>query len=333
MANKRDYYSVLGVARTATAEEIKKAYRKMAMKHHPDKNPNDKKAEESFKEVSEAYETLSDVKKREMYDQFGFAGANAGFAGAGAGQGFGGFGQQQGAYNGNFGADNESFQDVFGDIFGDVFGGQRGGFRGAGGQRRARGADLRYTLNVSFEESATGAEKTIHFIRQRNSRDETAKLSVKVPAGVKPGQRLRLSQEGDTGLNGGTPGDLFVIINVQEHSIFQRDEDDVTLELPVSFLEAILGTQAEVPTLTGKVHLKIPGGTHSGQTFRLKGKGFPKSGGFGSGDMLVKILVDTPQEITSEQRKILEEFQKTAGPTPLVKEFLEKVQQLSRTRK
>lgn len=332
---KRDYYSVLNVARNATPEEIKKAYRKLAMKYHPDKNPGDKKAEETFKEVSEAYEALSDPKKREMYDQFGFAGANAGFAGAGAGPGPGGFGGfgQQGNYSGGFGgADNENFQDIFGDIFGDVFGGARGGgFRGQ--QRRARGADLRYTLNVTFEESAVGAEKTIHFIRQRAGRDETAKLAVKVPAGVKQGQRLRLAQEGDTGLNGGTAGDLFVIINVQEHSLFQREEDDVSLELPVVYLDAILGSSAEVPTLTGKVQLKIPPGTHSGQIFRLKGKGFPKSGGFGSGDMLVRIVVDTPSEVTGRQKELLEELAKNSTPTPLVKTFLEKVQQLSKTRK
>lgn len=330
---KRDYYSVLNVARNANAEDIKKAYRKMAMKYHPDKNPGDKKAEETFKECSEAYEVLSDVKKREMYDQFGFAGANAGFAGAGAGGPGGGFGggfSQQGGFSG---ADNENFQDIFGDIFGDVFGGQRGqAFRG-GQQRRARGADLRYTLNISFEESAIGTEKTIHFIRQRNGRDETAKLAVKVPAGVKQGQRLRLSQEGDTGLNGGTPGDLFVIINVQEHSLFHRDEDDVTLEVPVSYLDAILGSSVDVPTLTGKVQLKIPAGSHSGQTFRLKGKGFPKSGGFGSGDMLVKILVDTPSELSAKQKELLEELAKNSSLTPQVKAFHDKVQQLAKNRK
>lgn len=325
--SKRDYYVVLGVARNASADDIKKAYRKLAMKYHPDKNPGDKKAEESFKEVSEAYEVLSDTKKREMYDQYGFAGANAGFAGAGSG-GFGGF--QQGGFNqGNFGGE-EGYQDIFGDIFGDVFGGARGGFRG---QRRARGADLRYTLNITFEESATGCEKTIHFIRQRNGRDETAKLAVKVPAGVKPGQRLRLAQEGDTGLNGGSAGDLFVIMNVQEHPLFRREEDDVTLDLPITYLDAILGTSAEVPTLTGKVQLKVPAGSHSGQTFRLKGKGFPKSGGFGTGDMLVKVVVDTPQELTARQRELLEEIAKTSGPTPQVKAFQEKVQQIARHRK
>lgn len=331
MATKRDYYLVLNVARNANADEIKKAYRKLAMKYHPDKNPGDKKAEETFKEVSEAYETLSDPKKREMYDQFGFAGANAGYAGAGAG-GFGGFGQQGNYGGGNFGgADNEGFQDIFGDIFGDVFGGsQRGGFRG---QRRARGADLRYTLNISFEESAMGCEKTIHFIRQRGGRDETAKLAVKVPAGVRQGQRLRLAQEGDTGLNGGTPGDLFVIINVQEHALFRREEDDVSLELPIAYLDAILGSSAEVPTLTGKVQLKVPAGTHSGQMFRLKGKGFPKSGGFGSGDMLIRIIVDTPLEVSGRTKELLEEIAKTATPTPLVKIFMEKVQQLAKTRK
>lgn len=332
MANK-DFYSILNVARNATADEIKKAYRKLAMKYHPDKNPGDKKAEEQFKEVSEAYETLSDPKKRDLYDQFGVAGANAGFAGAGAG--FGGFGQGGFNQGGFSGADNESFQDVFGDIFGDMFGGgarggAAGGFRN---QRRARGADLRYTLNISFEESSIGTEKTIHFIRQRNGRDETAKLAVKVPAGVKHGQRLRLAQEGDTGLNGGAAGDLFVIINVLEHPLFKREEDDVTLDLPLSFVDATLGTQAEIPTLTGKVQLKIPEGTQSGRVFRLKGKGFPKTGGFGTGDMLVRIVVDTPQEISETQRRLLEELAKTSMTTPQVKAFNEKVQQLMRSRK
>lgn len=328
---KKDYYSSLNVARSASADEIKKSYRKLAMKYHPDKNPNDKKAEEMFREITEAYEVLSDTKKREMYDQFGFAGSNQGFAGAGAGGfggggfGSGGFGQQQG-----FG-DNEGFQDIFGDIFGDVFGGGRtGNFRQA---RKQRGADLRYTLNISFEESALGAEKTISFIRQRSGRDETTKLAVKVPAGVKQGQRLKLGGEGDASPNGGGAGDLYVIINVQEHPLFKREDDDILIDVPISYIDAILSSQTEVPTLTGKVVLKIPEGTHSGQVFRMKGKGFPKSGGFGTGDMLVKILVDTPATLTAKQKELLEELAKTAAETPQVKLFKDKVAQLVRTRK
>lgn len=322
---KKDYYSVLNVARGASAEEIKKAYRRLAMKYHPDKNPGDKKAEEKFKEVSEAYEVLSDQKRRDMYDQFGFAGANPGFAGAGAGTGPGGFGGFGGFQQGE-GAD---FQDIFGDIFGDVFG-QRGAGRGA---RRSRGADLRYTLNISFEDAALGTEKTIHFVRERGGRDEAAKLAVKVPAGVKQGQRLRLAGEGDSAPGGGAAGDLFVIVNVQDHPLFRREEDDVLLDLPIAYVDAILGTQVEIPTLTSKVAVRVPPGTHSGQVLRLKGKGFPKSGGFGTGDMLVRILVDTPETLDNRQKELLEELAKTNQETPMVRAFHDKVQQLMRNRK
>ena len=322
---KNDYYSTLGVARGAKPDEIKKAYRKLAMKFHPDKNPNDKKAEEKFKELNEAYEVLSDAKRREMYDQYGFAGSNQGFAGAGAGGGpqggFGGFHQGDGS---------EQFQDIFGDIFGDVFGGARAG---RGSTRKQRGADLRYTLTISFEESALGTEKAVHFMRNRTGREETARLSVKVPAGVKPGQRLRLAGEGDSGPQSGPAGDLFVIISVQEHSLFKREEDDVLLDLPVSYIDAILGTQVEIPTLTSKVSVKVPAGTHSGQILRLKGKGFPKAGGFGSGDLLVRVLIDTPESLNGKQKELLEELAKTNHDTPMVKSFQEKVQQMMRARK
>lgn len=317
---KKDFYTVLGVSRSATPEELKKSYRKLAMKYHPDKNPGDKKAEESFKEITEAYETLSDPKKKEMYDQFGFAGANQGFAGAGAG-GFGGFNQQ--GFNG------EDFQDIFGDIFGESFGGGRG-FRQ---QRKQRGADLRYTLNISFEESALGTEKTISFMRQKSSQDETVRLSVKVPAGVKQGQRLKLAGEGDRSPQGGGNGDLYVIINIQDHPLFKREEDDVYVDVPVSFVDAILGSEIEVPTLTGRVALKVPPGTYSGQVMRLKNKGFPKQGGFGSGDMLVRIQVDTPSSLSSEQKDLVKELAKSTGETPHVKEFKEKMAQVLKGRK
>lgn len=322
--SKKDYYATLGVSRSASPEEIKKAYRQMAMKYHPDKNPGNKKAEETFKEVSEAYEILSDPKKREMFDQFGFSG---GGPGPGAG-GFGGFGGGAGGFGGGgFGGQ----EDVFSDLFGDIFGG-----RGQGRGRKSRGADLRYTLNVSFEEAATGTEKVISFIRQRSGRDETAKLSVKVPAGVKQGQRLKLASEGDAppvGPMAGANGDLYVIVNVQEHALFRREEDDVILDVPISYVDAILGSSAEIPTLTGKVALKIPSGTHSGQVFRLKGKGFPKVGGFGSGDMLVKIQVDTPAQVSGRQREIFEELAKNAEVTPQVKAYHERLDQLMRSRK
>ncbi len=325
--SKKDYYAVLGVPRSASADEIKKAYRKMAMKFHPDKNPGNKKAEDTFKEVTEAYEVLSEPKKREMYDQFGFAGggAGAGPGGFGGGPGMGGFGGFGGG-PGGFGQN----EDVFADLFGDIFGG-----RGPGRARKARGADLRYTLNIAFEDAATGCEKVISFVRQRSGRDENAKLSVKVPAGVKQGQRLKLAQEGDgaPGPAGGVSGDLYVIVNVQDHPLFKREEDDVILEVPISYVDAILGSTAEIPTLTGKVALKIPAGTHSGQVFRLKGKGFPKVGGFGSGDMLVKTQVDTPNSLSGRQKELVEELAKSTDVTPQVKLYQEKVEQLMRTRK
>ncbi len=322
--SKKDYYATLGVSRSATPDELKKAYRQMAMKYHPDKNPGNKKSEETFKEVSEAYEILSDPKKREMFDQFGFSGG-------GAGQGAGGFGGFNGGPGGFGGGGFGNQEDVFSDLFGDIFGG-----RGPGRGRKSRGADLRYTLNVSFEEAAIGSEKVISFIRQRSGRDETAKLSVKVPAGVKQGQRLKLTAEGDAppaGPMAGANGDLYVIINVQDHALFRREEDEVILDVPISYVDAILGSSAEIPTLTGKVALKIPAGTHSGQVFRLKGKGFPKVGGFGSGDMLVKIQVDTPSQVSGRQKELFEELAKNAEVTPQVKAYQERLEQLMRSRK
>lgn len=325
--SKKDYYSILGVARNASDEELKKSYRKLAMKYHPDKNPGDKKAEDSFKELTEAYDVLSDAKKRQMYDQFGFAGGGAGAGPGGFGGGPGGFG---GGNYGGYSQDSEGFQDIFGDLFGDVFGGGRGPFNRS---RSRKGADLRYTLNVTFEEAASGTEKVISFVRQRSNKEDPAKLSVKVPAGVKQGQRLRLPNEGDSLPQGGSPGDLYVIINVLEHMIFKREDDDVILDLPVSYTDAILGTTAEVPTLTGKVSLKVPAGTHSGQVLRVKGKGFPKSGGYGAGDMLVRILIDTPSNLSSKQKDLLEELAKSSDQTPMVKSYNDKLTQLMRSRK
>lgn len=329
--SKKDFYSILNISRSASADEIKKSYRKLAMQFHPDKNPGDKKAEEKFKELSEAYEVLSDPKKREMYDQYGHAGAQ-GFGGGAGGpfggaEGFGGF--RGGGYS--QGSNGDPFQDIFGDVFSDIFG-ARGGHSGPRAKRPTKGTDLRYTLSISFEDSAIGCEKVISFVRQRGNKEETAKLSVNVPAGVKEGQRLKLSGEGDGGTSA-VAGDLYVIISIQDHALFKRSENDLTLDLPVSYFDAILGTNVEVPTLTGKAMIRIPPGTHTGQLFRLKGKGFAKIGGFGSGDMLVRILVDTPSQVSGRHKEIVEELAKNSEPTPLVKSFNEKVAQLIRSRK
>lgn len=324
---KQDYYALLGVSRSATDEEIKKAYRKLAIQYHPDRNPDDKKAEDKFKEITEAYETLGDNKKREMYDKFGhtqggnpFGGGAGGPFGGGAG---GGFGR---TYSGN-NAGGDPFQDIFGDVFSEVFGASKGGPRAR--QRNQKGADLRYTLSITLEEAAAGCEKVISFLRNTGAKEENAKLAVTVPAGVKDNQKLKLTGEGD-GSSTGPSGDLYVILQIQEHSLFKRDENDIVLELPVSYIDAILGTSLEVPTLTGRVLIKIPPGTHTGQALRLKGKGLPKMGGFGSGDMLIKVLIDTPQEVSAAEKELLNKLSQTAAETPLIKEYKEKVQKLSK---
>lgn len=328
--SKKDYYQLLSVSRSATADEIKKSYRKLAMQYHPDKNPGNKKAEDKFKEITEAYEVLSDDQKRQNYDQFGHAGAQGNpFAGAGGfGGASGGFRQQSGGFSG--GAD---FNDIFGDVFGDIFNQSARGRAGTGRrQHAARGSDLKYTLTVSFEEAAVGCEKVISFVRQSGAKEENARLSVTVPAGVKEGQRLKLSGEGDKP-SSGSPGDLYVIVDLQEHLLFRRDENDVILDLPVSYTDAILGKTVEIPTLFGKAEIKIPPGTHSGQNFRLKSKGFPRIGATGSGDMLVRVVVDTPNKTNSRQKELLEELQRYNEETPMVKSFHDKMQTLIRNRK
>lgn len=344
MSNKRDYYEVLGVRRNSTPDEIKKAFRKLALQFHPDKNPGDKTAEEKFKEISEANDVLSDPEKRKQYDQFGhgfaaYAGAGGPFSGGAGpfgGGPFGGFEDQ--TFSGFGSAGPESFQDIFGDIFGDAFrevrqkgprpgGGQQDGPRGG---TRTRGADLRYTLTITLEEAATGCEKTISFVRQRGGREETARLAITIPSGVKSGQRLKLRAEGDAPPSGNQFGDLYVIVNVAEHALFRRVENDVHLELPLGFSDAVNGTIAEIPTLTGKASLKIPPGTPSGQIFRLKGKGFPMvgQGGAASGDMLVKVLIDVPRDLTDDQKELLKRFAASVRPGPMVKSFQEKVERL-----
>lgn len=368
---KRDYYDILEVARAASIDDIKKAYRKKAVQFHPDKNPGDKAAEEKFKEATEAYSVLSDPEKRTKYDQFGHAAFSQG------GQGFSGF---------EFG-DFSGFEDIFGDIFGAFFGGAAGGRRSRG---RA-GQDLKYNLEVSFEEAVFGVEKEVEIGRRvscgscsgsgcaAGSSRETcqqcrgqgqvgvqqgfftitrpcpvcsgsgeivrnpcgtcrgtglklaqSKIKVKVPAGIDNGQRLKLRGEGEPGSGGGPNGDLYVQVVVREHQLFQRQESEIICDLPVSFVTASLGDEIEVPTLEGKVKMKIPAGTQSGKVFRLKGKGVPVLGSNRRGDQHVRIHVRVPKKLSAEQKKVLEKFREldTDNYDPDSKGFFEKVREL-----
>jgi len=348
--SKRDYYEILGISRTATTVEIKKAYRRLAMKYHPDRNKDDSEAEEKFKEVKEAYEVLSDEQKRAAYDQFGHAGVGSGGgAGPGAAGGFGG----------------ASFSDIFGDVFGDIFGG--GGGRGP--HRAYRGSDMQYNLEISLEEAVKGTTVKIRvptqvtceacggtgarkgsspktcptcggvgqvrmqqgfFIAQQTCptchgqgtviddpctrcrgrgrvRDHKT-LSVKVPAGVDTGDRIRLAGEGEMGEKGGPPGDLYVQIHVKKHPIFERDDADLRCEMPITITTAALGGELEVPTLEGKVKLKIPAGTQTGKVFRIRGKGVKPVRGGGVGDLLCQVVVETPVNLNDEQKELLQKL-------------------------
>ncbi len=369
---KRDYYEVLGVHKNASDAEIKKAYRRLAMQHHPDKNLGDKGSEEKFKEVAEAYEVLSDAEKRARYDQFGHAAEGAGGFRT---EDFGGFG----GFSGDAG-------DIFGDIFGDVFRGR--GYRPRGAER---GSDLRYNLEITFDEAAFGTEAHIKIPRAQDcsackgsgakpgtsptvcptcggtgqvrfqqgffsvsrtcshcrgegriikercpdcggeGRTKVYKtLSVKVPAGVETGSRLRLQGEGETGTRGGPAGDLYVVITVKEHPIFSRDGEDVLCEIPIFFTQAALGAEIDVPTIEGKVKMKIPQGTQSGTHFRLKNRGIARLGGYGRGDQIVSVIVETPTKLTQRQKELLDEFAKISGHdvNPMSRSFFEKVRDL-----
>ncbi len=354
MSTKRDYYEVLGVQKSASKDEIKKAYRKLAMKYHPDRNPDNAEAEVKFKEASEAADVLLNDEKRQRYDQFGHAGLD----------GQGGFG---GGFQGDFG----DLGDIFGDLFGDMFGGG-GRRRGGGGRTRARrGEDLQMVLEVSFEEAAFGAEKEISIIRNIVKEGTTpqtcttcnghgeirrqqgfftisqpcpycqgtgeiaervkkkSQISVTVPAGIDNGQRLKLSQEGDVGSHGGPNGDLYIQIKIKQHEFFERHAFDVYCEVPITFSQAALGAEVEVPTLTGKVEMKIPQGVQSGKKMRLKGKGIQKLGGYGFGDQIINIVVETPTKLSEEQRELFErlselEHNKT---NPLSRGFFDKMRE------
>jgi molecular chaperone DnaJ len=374
---KRDYYTVLGLNRDASEDDIKKAYRKLAMKHHPDRSPDDKGAEDKFKEAKEAYEVLSDARKRAAYDQFGHAGvdASAGFgAGAARGgpEGFGGF------------------ADAFGDIFSEIFGQQQRGGRGSG---VFRGADLRYNLELTLEEAARGTEARIRIPTMEQC--ETCKgsgakpgtqpktcptchgrgqvrmsqgmfsiqqtcpqchgtgkivpepcetcdgagrvrkhktLSVKIPAGVDQDDRIRLSGEGEAGVNGGPTGDLYVVVQLKPHAVFQRDGADLHCEMPISFATAALGGEIEIPTLEGHAKVKIPTETQTGQVFRLRNKGIRPVRGSVVGDLYCHVAVETPVKLTAKQKELLREFeainqQDPAAHSPKQKSFFDKLKE------
>ncbi|MDB6024267.1 MAG: chaperone protein DnaJ [Verrucomicrobiales bacterium] len=381
--SKRDYYEILGVERTATAEEIKKSYRKLAVKYHPDKNPGDKQAEEQFKELGEAYEALSDPQTRAAYDQHGHAAFDPRRRGFGHGGGF---------------------HDPF-DIFREVFAGGGGSGGGSifedlfgGGQQRdpsggQRGADLRYDMEISFMEAARGTEKEIAVTKLdqcevcqgsgaekgssikacatcggrgqvlmsrgifsiaqtcprcqgagkvvekpcKNCRgagrtERQTKIKIKIPAGVDTGSRLRSSGNGEAGVRGGSPGDLYVIIHVKPHEIFVREGDDLICDVPLSFVQATLGADIEVPSLEGKLQIKVPPGTQSGTIFRLKGKGMKNVQGYGYGDLHVRAAVEVPTKLNGAQKQKLQEFAALCDESvnPISKSFFDKAKNLFR---
>ncbi len=379
---KEDYYELLGVEKTASAEEMKKAYRKKAVQYHPDKNPGNKEAEEMFKKVSHAYEVLSDADKRAAYDRYGSA-AFDGSGGAPRGPGGSGGG-------GGFHDPFDIFREVFGQqgrggggggIFEEMFGG------GGGGDGGRDGADLRYDLEITLEEAARGVEKEISFrkamacercdgsgaepgskrvtcptcrgagqirrsggiitftqtcptcagagtkvekpctaCRGEGRVAKSTKLNVRIPPGVDTGSRLRSSGNGEAGMAGGNAGDLYIVLAVKEHELFERQGEDLFCEIPIKFTLATLGGTIKVPTLFGQADMKIPMATQSGTTFRLRGKGMPSLRGGAQGDQLVRVQVEVPQSLTSDQRRILEEFARVSGDAaePTSKSFFEK---------
>lgn len=368
---KRDYYEVLGVDRSASDEEIKKAYRKLAVKYHPDKNPGDKAAEEKFKELGEAYEALSDPQKRAVYDQYGHAAFDK--------RSGGGF-----ARGGGFHDPFDIFREVFGgsSILDELFGGA-----GRDPNGPLRGDDLRYDLEIGFEEAANGCEKEISVTkpercdtcsgtgaepgskiktcptcagrgqvlssrgifsiaqpcpqchgagrtmekpckvcRGAGRRDQSSKIKLRIPAGVDSGSRLRSAGNGEAGVRGGTAGDLYVVLHVKPHDIFHREGDDLLCEVPVTFVQASLGAEIEVPTLTGKTEIKIPAGTQPGTMFRLKGRGVKNVQGHGHGDLHVRINIEVPTHLTGEQKAKLQEFANLCNgkESPIRQSFFEK---------
>jgi molecular chaperone DnaJ len=373
---KRDYYEILGIEKSSTDEDIKKAYRKLAVKFHPDKNPGDKAAEEKFKELGEAYEVLSDPQKRGAYDQYGHAAFDR--------RAGGGFGRGGGGFHDPF----DVFREVFGggSIFEDLFGSSR-----ADPTEPQRGDDLRYDMEISFEDAAHGCEREITVTKPercevctgsgaeagakakvcptcggrgqvissrgifsiaqtcpgcqgagrivdrpcRNCRgtgrkEKTSKITLRIPAGVDTGSRLRSAGNGEAGVRGGPHGDLYVVLHVKPHEIFQREGDDLLCEVPVSFVQATLGGELEVPTLSGNTMIKVPPGTQPGTMFRLKGKGIRNVQGYGQGDLHVRIAVEVPTHLTSAQKQKLEEFAALCNgkESPLSQGFFDKARKL-----
>ena len=362
---KRDYYDVLGISKSSSKDEIKKAYRKLALKYHPDKTKGDKKSEEKFKEASEAYHILSDEKRKNNYDQFG----HAAFEGAGSGQGFGGF-------------DTSSFSDIFEDFFGD-FGGNNTSRRSSN-----RGNDLRYDININLKDAYLGIEKNVQYTTFKKCSDCTGSgaakgskpvscnycggkgkvrtnqgfftiqqtcpqcsgygetiskpcqdcsgsgktqsnenVTVKIPRGVDDGTRIRVSGKGEAGTKGGSNGDLYLFVSIENHNIFKRSEENLYYELPINFTDAALGTTVEVPSIDGgKSKIKIPAGTQHGKQFRLKGKGMPILRRTLLGDLYIRIITEVPVSLTKKQKELLEEFKKIeeTKPSPVIKSFFEK---------
>jgi curved DNA-binding protein len=297
----KDYYDILGVNKKATDEEIKRAYRKMAMKYHPDRNPNKKEAEERFKEINEAYAVLSDQEKRKQYDTFGAEGFRQRFTQEDIFRGFdfdeilsglfGGRGRREFRFGGRGGFD-----------FGDFFSGQ-GGYQDTG-RMPQKGEDILYELSISLEEAASGGEKRVSY--RKNGRME--EVSVKIPKGIPTGKKLRLAGKGMQGRNGGPPGDLYLEISVKDHPIFTREGDDLVVEKEVGFSEAALGTTVEVPTLEGKKRVRVPPGTQSHTKMRLRGLGLPRFQKEGRGDELVKVIVRVPKRVSEKSKKLIEEL-------------------------
>ncbi|MBS4167555.1 molecular chaperone DnaJ [Parachlamydia sp. AcF125] len=376
-----DYYNTLEIQRNATQDEIKKAYRKMALKYHPDKNPGDSESEKKFKEISEAYEVLSDTNKRQLYDRYGKEGVQG--AAAAGGGGYSSMEEALRTFMGAFGGMGSD------SIFDSVFGGGDFGGGHAGGQGARQGASKRVTITLSFEEAARGVDKELVVTNYVTCREcggkgarsaagikkcnrcggsgqvfeqrgffsmsmtcsqchgegrmivdpcsvcrgsglvkEKQHVKVHIPAGVDSGMRLRMSGYGDAGQGGGPPGDLYVFIQVEPHEIFERDGNDLLLDLPISFTEAALGCKKEVPSLFAHTcRIAIPEGTQNGKVFRIKGEGFPNVHGQGKGDLLVKIFVETPTKLSKRMKELLEEFSKLEGAVnlPTRKSFLDKI--------